>query len=108
MKKRKLWIPIVAVLLAAAAVAGYLAAPRLMPKAEAAVFPVTMVGYTVFYTGISESYGMVTTDKVQPLYISGTQTVTEILVYPGQEVKKGDLLFTYDTTLSRAVIFGSR
>ena len=104
MKKRKLWIPIVAVLLAAAAVAGYLAAPRLMPKAEAAVFPVTMVGYTDFYTGISESYGMVTTDKVQPLYISGTQTVTEILVYPGQEVKKGDLLFTYDTTLSDLAI----
>ena len=104
MKKRKLWIPIVAVLLAAAAVAGYLAAPRLMPKAEAPVFPVTMVGYTDFYTGISESYGMVTTDKVQPLYISGTQTVTEILVYPGQEVKKGDLLFTYDTTLSDLAI----
>ena len=87
MKKRKLWIPIVAVLLAAAAVAGYLAAPRLMPKAEAPEFPVTMVGYTDFYTGISESYGMVTTDKVQPLYISGTQTVTVILVFPGQEVK---------------------
>ena len=36
MKKRKLWIPIVAVLLAAAAAAGYLLSPRLMPKAEAA------------------------------------------------------------------------
>ena len=99
MKKSKLWIPITAIVLALAVIGGILLAPRL-PKEEVAVFPVTMVGYTDYYSGSSESYGMVTTDKVQALYLSGTQTVTEILVYPGQEVKKGDVLFTYDTTLS--------
>jgi len=99
MKKNKLWIPITACVLALAVIVGAFLLPRL-PKAEAAVFPVTMVGYTDFYSGSTESYGMVTTDKVQTLYLSGTQTVTEILVYPGQEVKKGDVLFTYDTTLS--------
>ena len=99
MKKNKLWIPITACVLALAVVAGAFLLPKL-PKKEAAVFPVTMVGYTDFYSGSTESYGMVTTDKVQTLYLSGTQTVTEILVYPGQEVKKGDVLFTYDTTLS--------
>ena len=99
MKKSKLWIPIVAIVLSLAVIAGILIAPRL-PKDEAAVFPVTMVGYTDYYSGSSESYGMVTTDKVQSLFLSGTQTVTEILVYPGQQVKKGDVLFTYDTTLS--------
>ena len=99
MKKSKLWIPIVAIVLSLAVIGGILIAPRL-PKEEAAVFPVTMVGYTDYYSGSSESYGMVTTDKVQSLFLSGTQTVTEILVYPGQQVKKGDVLFTYDTTLS--------
>ena len=99
MKKNKLWIPITACMLALFVIAGAFLLPRL-PKKEAAVFPVTMVGYTDFYSGSTESYGMVTTDKVQTLYISSTQTVTEILVYPGQEVKKGDVLFTYDTTLS--------
>ena len=99
MKKNKLWIPITACVLVLAVVIGAFVLPRL-PKAEAAVFPVTMVGYTDFYSGTTESYGMVTTDKVQTLYVSDTQTVTEILVYPGQEVKKGDVLFTYDTTLS--------
>ena len=99
MKKNKLWIPITACVLALFVIAGAFLLPRL-PKKEAAVFPVTMVGYTDFYSGSTESYGMVTTDKVQTLYLSGTQTVTEILVYPGQEVKKGDVLFTYDTTLS--------
>ena len=99
MKKRNIWIPITAALLALAAIAAMILVPRL-PKDEAAVFPVTMVGYTDYYSGSTESYGMVTTDKVQTLYLSQSQTVTEILVYPGQSVKKGDVLFTYDTTLS--------
>ena len=99
MKKSKLWIPITAIALSLAVIGGILIAPRL-PKEEAAVFPVNMVGYTDYYSGSSESYGMVTTDRVQSLFLSGTQTVTEILVYPGQAVKKGDVLFTYDTTLS--------
>ena len=99
MKKNKLWIPITAIVLVLALAAGMFLLPKLSRK-EAAVFPVTMVGYTDFYSGSTESYGMVTTDKVQTLYLSDTQTITEILVYPGQEVKKGDVLFTYDTTLS--------
>ena len=99
MKKNKLLLPILAAVLALVVIAGVILVPRL-PKDEVAVFPVSMVGYTDFYSGSSESYGMVTTDKVQTLYLSGTQTVTEILVYPGQNVKKGDVLFTYDTTLS--------
>ena len=103
MKKSKLWIPVVAIVLSLAVIAGILLVPRL-PKEEAAVFPVNMVGYTDYYSGSSESYGMVTTDKVQSLFLSGTQTVTEILVYPGQSVKKGDVLFTYDTTLSDLAI----
>ena len=103
MKKSKLWIPITAIVLSLAVIAGILLIPRL-PKEEAAVFPVTMIGYTDYYSGSSESYGMVTTDKVQSLFLSGTQTVTEILVYPGQSVKKGDVLFTYDTTLSDLAI----
>ena len=99
MKKRNIWLGVIAVVLALAVIAAMILVPRL-PKEEAAVFPVTMVGYTDFYSGSSESYGMVTTDKVQTLYLSESQTVTEVLVYPGQTVKKGDVLFTYDTSLS--------
>ncbi len=43
---------------------------------------------------------MVTTDKVQTIYLSETQTVTKIHVQQDQQVKKGDLLISYDTTLS--------
>lgn len=103
MKKRNIWIPILAAVLAVAVIVGVILVPRL-PKDEVAVYPVSMVGYTDYYSGSAESYGMVTTDKVQTLYLSGTQTVTEILVYPGQTVQKGDVLFTYDTTLSDLAI----
>lgn len=50
------------------------------------------------YSG--ESSGMVTTDRVQNVFLSGTQSITEMLVTEGQQVQKGDVLFTYDTTLS--------
>lgn len=44
--------------------------------------------------------GNVVADKLQSVYPSDTQTVTEIFVTAGQRVKKGDPLLSYDTTLS--------
>lgn len=64
------------------------------------VFPFMYVGMTEYWGDSQESYGFVETDGVQTVYLSGTQTVTEILVELGQEVKKGDVLMTFDTTLS--------
>ena len=51
--------------------------------------------------GMSESYGPVSMDQIQKVYLSSTQTVKEVLVSEGQMVKKGDPLLTYDTTLSQ-------
>ncbi len=100
MKKNKLLVPLVAILLVAGVVAGVVYLPQLNKK-PVPVYSVGMVGYTDYYGGNpNESYGMVKTDKVQPLYVSPTQTVTQVLVYSGQQVKKGDVLVTYDTTLS--------
>lgn len=96
--KNKILIALVAVLLVAVIAVG-LMIPR-APTEEVLVYPVSMVGYTDYYSTGSESYGVVTTDKVQTIYVSETQTVTEIMVYQGQQVKKGDVLYTYDTTLS--------
>ena len=64
------------------------------------VFPFNYVGMTEYWGDSQESYGFVQTDGVQTVYLSTTQTVTEILVQMGQEVKKGDVLMTFDTTLS--------
>ena len=64
------------------------------------VYPFMYVGMTEYWGDSQESYGPVTTDKIQTVYLSDTQTVTEIHVAVGDTVQKGDLLMTFDTTLS--------
>ena len=64
------------------------------------VFPFMYVGMTEYWGDSQESYGFVQTDGVQTVYLSGTQKVTEIFVEMGQAVKKGDVLMSFDTTLS--------
>ena len=64
------------------------------------VFPFQYVGMTEYWGDSQESYGPVSTDKIQTVFLTDTQTVTEILVQAGDTVKKGDLLMTFDTTLS--------
>lgn len=64
------------------------------------VYPFSMVGMTEFWGDNQESYGPVTTDRIQTVFLSDTQTITGVQVKEGDEVKKGDVLMTYDTTLS--------
>lgn len=65
------------------------------------VYPFSYVGMTEYWGDRRESYGSVTTDRIQTVYLSNTQTVSEILVKKDQQVKKGDLLMRFDTTLSQ-------
>ena len=65
------------------------------------VYEFDNVGMTQYWGDTKESYGPVSSDKVQTVYLSDTQTVSEILVEQDQEVKKGDLLMSFDTTLSQ-------
>ena len=64
------------------------------------VFPFNYVGMTEYWGDSQESYGYVQTDGVQTVYLTGTQNITEVFVEMGQEVKKGDVLMSFDTTLS--------
>lgn len=98
-KKKKLWISVVALVLAAAGLLTWVLVPK-APTEEVKVYSFDMAGYVNYYGMGTESYGMVTTDRVQSIFVTDTQKVTEILVYQGQQVKKGDVLYRYDTTLS--------
>ena len=55
---------------------------------------------TDYWGDASQTYGMVTTEGIQQVMVSDSQTVTEVFVKEGDTVKKGDKLLTYDTTLS--------
>lgn len=64
------------------------------------VYSFQYIGMTEFWGDAQESYGPVTTDKIQTEFLSDTQTVTEVAVKDGDTVKKGDVLFSFDTTLN--------
>lgn len=55
---------------------------------------------TTYWGDEKQTEGFVTTDQLQAEYLSETQTVEEVKVEQGQQVKKGDILFTYDSTLN--------
>ena len=90
----------VAVVLVASLAAGgvYLAGHR--QRNPVNVYSIYDVGMTEYWGDSRQTSGMVTTDQMQNVYISTTQMVQEIYVQEGQNVRAGDLLLSYDTTLS--------
>ncbi len=98
-KGRKILLSVTAVLLVAAIGAGIWFGAQ--GSAEpVGVYPFEYLGMTEYWGDNQESYGPVTTDRIQTVFLSDTQTVTEVLVSQGDAVKKGDPLITFDTTLS--------
>lgn len=98
--RKKLVIVIVSLATAAAIVAGIFLWAGNANSEPVKVYPFQYMGMTEYWGDSEESYGFVQTDGLQTVYLSTTQTVTEILVQEGDEVKKGDVILTFDTTLS--------
>ena len=98
-KLKKFLITLVSLILVAAIVGGiYLYSNTNAEPVN--VYSFNYIGMTEYWGDSQESYGYVQTDRVQTVFLSNTQTVTEILVSVGDEVKKGDVLLSFDTTLS--------
>jgi flagellar basal body-associated protein FliL len=64
------------------------------------VYPFTYMGMTEYWGDQQESYGPVSTSQIQTVFLSSTQTVTNVFVSQGDAVKKGDVLMSFDTTLT--------
>ena len=97
--RKGIWITLALLIVAAAVIAGAVFLPTLTAD-PVAVYSVGMISYSGEDGGMAESYGVVSADLVQTIYVSDTQRVTRIYVYDGQNVKKGEVLYTYDTTLT--------
>jgi len=100
LKWRRIWISAVAVIAAAAIGIGVWLGVGRGSREPVFVYPFSYVGMTEYWGDSRESYGPVTTDRIQTVFVSETQTITEILVAPGDTVQKGDLLLRFDTTLT--------
>ena len=100
MKNKKwIWIVVAIALVAAAAAGVYFIGGSKEPVCVYGFYDGT-AGMADYYDYNNESTGMVTSQGVQAVYLSDTQEILEVLVSEGQQVKKDDVLFTYDTTLS--------
>ena len=98
--KKKVLIALVAVVLVAAIGVGIWAVSANAGSEPVNVYEFSYLGMTEYWGDSQESYGPVTTDRIQTVYLSDTQTVTEVLVSQGDTVQKGDVLMRFDTTLS--------
>lgn len=101
-KRKKIWIPIVSIVLVCAIGAGLAVYFTHKKKTPVHVYNIDEnMLWTQNWDSSNTSDGMVTTDKLQTVFVSATQEVTEVYVQEGQKVKKGDKLMSYDTTLSQ-------
>ena len=87
-----------------AAVWGGLTLARNAQQGDVNVYRVSDVAMTDYWGDTANTSGTVNTDKLQKIFISETQEVSAIYVKEGQNVKKGDKLLAYDTSLSQAQV----
>lgn len=99
-KGKKILLAVISLVLVAAIGAGVWYYTLGKPKEPVKVFSFNYLGMTEYWGDNQESYGPVTTDRIQTIFVSETQTITQLAVEMGSEVKKGDLLLSFDTTLS--------
>lgn len=97
-RKKKLILTVTALVLTAALGAGIWILTRGSGD-PVNVYAFQNIGMTEFWGDSQESYGPVSADKIQTAFLSDTQTVTEVAVKDGDTVKKGDVLFSFDTSL---------
>lgn len=102
---KKLKKPLLIAVIAAAvcgAVWGGLTIARNSQRSDVNVYAVSDFAMTNYWGDSSNTSGTVTTDKLQKIYATSTQTISKVYVTEGQEVKKGAKLLSYDSTLSQS------
>ncbi len=100
-KKKKTIITVVCIMLVLALGVGSIAYFTNPKRRVVNVYHVSDLAMTDFWGDNPTIYGEVHADNVQAVYLSDTQQVTEVYVTQGQNVKPGDKLMAYDTTLSQ-------
>lgn len=103
-KLKRVIITAVCVVGVCGAVWGGLTIARNAQRGDVNVYAVNDFAMTDYWGDTSNTSGMVTTDKLQKIYISQSQTVKKVWVKEGDTVKKGTALVSYDSTLTQATV----
>lgn len=86
------------------AVWGGLTIARNAQRSDVKVYSVNDFCMTDYWGDTSTTSGTVTTDKIQKVFLSSSQTVNKVWVAEGDSVRKGDKLISYDSTLTQASV----
>ena len=101
LKVSKKWIITgVSVLAAAGIGAGIFAVATKGGSKPVYVYNFDVCGMTDYWGDKQSTSGLVRADNIQTVMLTDTQTITGVEVKEGDHVKKGDLLLSYDTTLT--------
>ena len=84
----------------AGAIVGGLLIYRNVSAKPVSVYPLEQLVMTDYGSDMATTSGMVSSEGLQKVFLSGTQTVSSVDVEEGQAVKKGDVLLSYDTTIT--------
>ena len=99
---KKVIIAILIISLICGGIYGGLTVYRNSNQKPVAVYPVSDILLSPdYFMEDTQTYGSITADRMQSVYLSGTQKVRDVLVEEGQPVRRGDPLLTYDTTLTQ-------
>ena len=98
-KAKKILAILLSVILGCGAIGGVIYGVTKSQERAVTVIPASEVNYGGgnwdYTTSVS---GLVTADAAQDIYLSSTETVSEVMVVEGQAVREGDVLMAYDTT----------
>ena len=86
------------------AVWGGLTIARNAQRSDVKVYSVNDFCMTDYWGDTANTSGTVSTDKLQKIYLSQSQTVKKVWVKEGASVKKGTVLVSYDSTLTQATV----
>ena len=108
LKKKKILLSVTALVLVAAIGGGIWFGVSHKGGEPVYVFEFMNVGMTEYWGDSQESYGPVSSDNIQTVFLSDTQTVVSVAVKEGDTVKEGDLLMSFDTSLTDLELERSR
>ena len=99
MKKKKILAGVLIAVISVGAVSGIVMGVRAANRQPVMVVSASELNYgNGWYS--SEMQGIITSDVSQDVYLTDTQTVSQVLVKEGDTVREGDVLMAYDTELT--------
>ena len=100
MKKKKILAGILAAVITVGAICGIVIGVKATRRSTVMVIQASELNYGGYWGYGSQMEGMVSSDVSQDVYLTDTQTVSQVMVKEGDFVKEGDILMAYDTTMT--------